>query len=655
MDECVSMSIPMATERLDADLQGTPTDQTTYHRMIGWLMYLIASRPDIAFVTFVYARYQARHTVKHLKEVKRIFQYLRQSYNMGLWYPKNSGFEIIAYSDADHAGSEAEYVSLSACCAQVIWMRIHLLDYGYKYNKIPITEYQLADLFTKALPKEHFEYLVHHILMRCMTPTQLEKFAVEKEEKIKSLILSSLQRSHRLSLLKHRAERDKNVTLIDELCPPNKRYALMDANKKIDLDNPLYPNESEIMANIIQNHPLRFSIATSSSVPWIYLGQFWHTLQEDGSKYRLKFVLDRKEIAMTLNDFRRIFHLPQATDNNHERFVAALKARNKYHNLEDDAMVKNIFNLGKHKDDVGIKIPSRMITDEMKLTDHYRMYEKSRNELEAKQNVQKVKEHLIAQEIEKLVEGPKNIKNIEDDPYDDAYLEGENSAKRQKMSKHETFAFGESSSGQDIKSEPGLSLEILVSPHPQRPTLAVQSCQGDPKAPELSLVNQYLLYLKKGSLGSVKIVMSLHKFLAVIFSDDNIEERTSRWVEKCVKKFNPCARYNVKHWKNPHAKIFYIKKQKELEKPKEVVYSNSKIVQIIKTYWELGNEHKFITKIVARRANGSIVSITKSDYKNLNKNDIEDMYMLIVNHKVDGYAETGLLWSFSVFIKSTMI
>nr|GFB00399.1 hypothetical protein [Tanacetum cinerariifolium]GFC91243.1 hypothetical protein [Tanacetum cinerariifolium] len=60
----------------------------------------------------------------------------------------------------------------------------------------------------------------------------------------------------------------------DELYPPNKRYALMDANKKIDLEHPLYLNESKILANILQNHPLRFNIAASSSVPWIYLGQF---------------------------------------------------------------------------------------------------------------------------------------------------------------------------------------------------------------------------------------------------------------------------------------------------------------------------------------------------------------------------------------------
>ncbi|GJW44535.1 retrovirus-related pol polyprotein from transposon TNT 1-94 [Tanacetum coccineum] len=93
----------MATARLDTNLHGTPTDQTKYLSMIGWLMYLIASTPDIAFATFVCARYQARPTVKHLKEVKRIFRYLRQTYNMGLWYPKDSGFELITYSDADHA------------------------------------------------------------------------------------------------------------------------------------------------------------------------------------------------------------------------------------------------------------------------------------------------------------------------------------------------------------------------------------------------------------------------------------------------------------------------------------------------------------------------------------------------------------------------
>ncbi|GJZ85802.1 retrovirus-related pol polyprotein from transposon TNT 1-94 [Tanacetum coccineum] len=218
LDECVSMSTPMETERLDADVQGTPTDQTIYRRMIGGLMYLTTSRPDIDYATFVCAHYQARPMVKHLKEVKRIFWYLDSPITWAY------GEKLVSWSLKKQyctttSTAEAEYVSLSACCAQVIWMRTQLLDYGYKYNRIlmycdsksaiaiscnPVqhsktkhidiryhfikehvekgtvelyfvgTEYQLADLFTKALPKERFEYLVHRIGMRCMTPTQLE-------------------------------------------------------------------------------------------------------------------------------------------------------------------------------------------------------------------------------------------------------------------------------------------------------------------------------------------------------------------------------------------------------------------------------------------------------------------------------------------------
>ncbi|GJV55892.1 hypothetical protein Tco_1456897 [Tanacetum coccineum] len=115
-----------------------------------------------------------------------------------------------------------------------------------------------------------------------------------------------------------------------------------------------------------------------------------------------------------------------------------------------------------------------------------------------------------------------------------------------------------------------------------------------------------------------------YKFLAVIFNDGDIEERTSRWVNKCVRKFNPYARYGVEHWKNPHAKIFYIRESERDWKTKE-------------------------REIVARRANKYLVSITEPGYKNLNKNDDEDIYLLIMNGKVPDYADTGLLWSLSVF------
>ncbi|GJT69846.1 hypothetical protein Tco_1029132 [Tanacetum coccineum] len=261
----------------------------------------------------------------------------------------------------------------------------------------------------------------------------------------------------------------------------------------------------------------------------------------------------------------------------------------------------------------------------------------------------------------------------QDDPHDDAHPEGENSAKRQNTSEYEAYVSGESSSGQDNVEESGPSTsgnqeqddefdfwtDSYAFDDDEIPTkqihTIIKAVKENPKPPALSLINQDLLYLKKGNSGPEKIVLSLHKFPAIVFNDDDIEEQTSRWVNKCIKKFNPYARYGVENWKNPHAKIFYIRRQKEPRRPKEEIYSNSKIVQVIKTFWELGHEHKFITEIVARRANGCIVSITEPDYKNLNKNDIEDMYLLIMNNKVPDYANTGLLWSLSVFIRSSVI
>ncbi|GJW53161.1 retrovirus-related pol polyprotein from transposon TNT 1-94 [Tanacetum coccineum] len=109
MEKCDTVTTLMTTVKINADLQGTPTNQTKYHSMIGGLMYLTASRPDITFALFVCARYQARLTEKHLKEVKRILWYLRQSINNGLWYSNDSRFKLIAYSDADLAGCLDDY------------------------------------------------------------------------------------------------------------------------------------------------------------------------------------------------------------------------------------------------------------------------------------------------------------------------------------------------------------------------------------------------------------------------------------------------------------------------------------------------------------------------------------------------------------------
>nr|GEW57547.1 retrotransposon protein, putative, unclassified [Tanacetum cinerariifolium] len=140
---------PMAMKHLDADLSGTLVDKTKHRTIVGALMYLTARRPDIVHATCYYARYQAR--------------------------PK------------------AEYVSLFACCAQVLWLRTQLIDYGFHFDKIPmyfdskvaiaISAIQSSILVPStsmsALPEDRFKYVIRRLSMRCLTPVEMEVMANE--------------------------------------------------------------------------------------------------------------------------------------------------------------------------------------------------------------------------------------------------------------------------------------------------------------------------------------------------------------------------------------------------------------------------------------------------------------------------------------------
>ncbi|GJZ94767.1 putative ribonuclease H-like domain-containing protein [Tanacetum coccineum] len=234
MDLSDPVDTPMVDRlKLDEDLMGIPVDQTRFRGMVGSLIYLTASRPDLVFAVCMCARYQAKPTKKHFEAIKRVFWYLKGTINMGLWYPKDNAMSLTAYADADHAGcqdsrrstsgsaqflgdrlvswsskkqrstaistTEAEYIAMSGCCAQILWMRSQLKDYGFDFNKIPLycdnksaialccnnvqhsrskhidirhhfireqvenrvvelyfveMNYQLADILTKALPRE---------------------------------------------------------------------------------------------------------------------------------------------------------------------------------------------------------------------------------------------------------------------------------------------------------------------------------------------------------------------------------------------------------------------------------------------------------------------------------------------------------------------
>ncbi|GJS18356.1 retrovirus-related pol polyprotein from transposon TNT 1-94 [Tanacetum coccineum] len=262
MDLSDPVDTPMVDRlKLDEDLMGIPVDQTRFRGMVGSLMYLTASRPDLVFAVCMCARYQAKPTKKHFEAIKRVFRYLKGTINMGLWYPKDNAMSLTAYADADHAGcqdsrrstsgsaqflgdrlvswsskkqrstaistTEAEYIAMSGCCAQILWMRSQLKDYGFDFNKIPLycdnksaialccnnvqhsrskhidirhhfireqvenrvvelyfveTNYQLADILTKALPRERFEFLLPRLGMKSLTPETLRRLQEGEDE-----------------------------------------------------------------------------------------------------------------------------------------------------------------------------------------------------------------------------------------------------------------------------------------------------------------------------------------------------------------------------------------------------------------------------------------------------------------------------------------
>ncbi|GJZ73381.1 retrovirus-related pol polyprotein from transposon TNT 1-94 [Tanacetum coccineum] len=138
--------------KLNEDPNGTLVDRTRYRSMVGSLMYLIASHPDLVFVICMCAWYQAKPIEKHLTVVKRVFRYLKGTINIGLWYPKDTRFDLTAFTDADHA------------------------------DPMDATAYQLADIFTKTLRRERFEFLINRQGMQSTTLEELKHLFESEEE-----------------------------------------------------------------------------------------------------------------------------------------------------------------------------------------------------------------------------------------------------------------------------------------------------------------------------------------------------------------------------------------------------------------------------------------------------------------------------------------
>ncbi|KAJ9566625.1 hypothetical protein OSB04_002591 [Centaurea solstitialis] len=374
MSGCHSIGTPMATgNSIGPDHEGKDVDLRNYRSMVGSLMYLTASRPDIMFATCVCARYQAKPKESHLAAVKRIFRYLKGTPYYGIWYPKGLGFELQAYTDADYGGcnmdrkstsghlqflgnklvswaskkqqcvststAESEYVAAASCCSQVLWMQSQLRDYGLEYKKIPIycdsksaitisanpvqhsktkhidiryhflkdnvekenielyfvnTEYQLADLFTKALDEKRFKFLISRLAMEDYFFPDLDDMAI-------SDILSVQSTPH-----------NPDVDVDRQLIRPSLFLPSISNNVPF---NPHARMGAPVITAILRNHPLYTVLTKMAEVPMIYVQQVWNTLQfhADPDNHHFTAKLDHCTISFGVNKFRRLLGFPEVT------------------------------------------------------------------------------------------------------------------------------------------------------------------------------------------------------------------------------------------------------------------------------------------------------------------------------------------------------
>jgi hypothetical protein len=231
MKDTKPMKTPMGTDgHVDLNKGGKSVDQKAYWSMIGPLLYLCASRPDIMLSVCMCARYQSDPRECHLVAIKRILRYLVATPYFGIWYPKGSTFELIGYADSDYAGckvdrkstsgtcqflgrfvvswsskkqtfvalstAKAEYVAAGQCCAQLLWMRQTHRDIGYNLSKVPLlceneSAIRLADNPVEHSRTKHID-IRHHFLRDHQQKGDIDIFHISIENQLADIFTKPL-------------------------------------------------------------------------------------------------------------------------------------------------------------------------------------------------------------------------------------------------------------------------------------------------------------------------------------------------------------------------------------------------------------------------------------------------------------------------------
>ncbi|GKD63066.1 hypothetical protein Tco_1305174 [Tanacetum coccineum] len=289
------------------------------------------------------ARYQASLTKKNLEALKWVFRYLRGTINWGLWYPKDTAMALTAYADADHA--EAEYIAMSGCCAQILWMRLQLTDYGFVFNKIPLYCDNHSAIVLCCNNVQHPRLSAHGYIHQSITKraVRISTPASWNEEYVSGNPETSSGRRrgvkdgppisyifmdfHHLNLdtmadINVNAPAEQAPAMApptrtdDQILPRIRWVPIGKSNCYLDVErsqsNPIY----KIVVDILKHTNFFRAFTASSTISSIYIQQFWDNVRYDNKTGNYSCQLDEQWFDLTKDTLRDALQITPVDTNN---------------------------------------------------------------------------------------------------------------------------------------------------------------------------------------------------------------------------------------------------------------------------------------------------------------------------------------------------
>ncbi|KAI3715280.1 hypothetical protein L6452_22255 [Arctium lappa] len=334
-------STPMETHKqITTDLEGEDMDVHHYRSMIGSLMYLTASRPDIMFPVCVCARFQVRPKQSHYQAVKRIFRYLKGQPRLGLWYPHDSSFDLLAYSDRDLGGAnfdkkstsggcqflgarlvswqckkqttvststtEAEYIAAVSCCSQILWIQNQMLDYGVTFLHTPIfidnsSAISIVNNPVKHSKTKHIE-IRYHFIRDCNEKKLIQVVKVHTANQFADLFTKAFDEKYSSTQSFTKLKSMASMVFIDE------------HNEIAMLKKPKQANEFHQIVDFLRSSHIAHALTVSPTIYIEHQRQFWANatiVTEDGVQM-IKTRVSEKPLTVTEEVIRSCLRLDDA-------------------------------------------------------------------------------------------------------------------------------------------------------------------------------------------------------------------------------------------------------------------------------------------------------------------------------------------------------